>query len=107
MSTLHDVVSATYKDDYRIELTFDDGERGVVDFSAYLQRGGVFKRFCDISFFREFRVDPELGTLTWAGGIDVAPETLYAQATGSPLPDWMTPQVRDARRFLEQAGIKP
>ena len=89
---LHDVVSATYKGDYRIELTFDNGERGIVDFSAYLQRGGVFKRFCDISFFRAFRVDPELGTLTWAGEIDVAPETLYAQATGSPLSDWMTPE---------------
>ena len=89
---LHDVVSATYKGDYRIELTFDNGERGVVDFSPYLQREGVFKRFRDISFFREFRVDPELGTLTWSGEIDVAPETLYAQATGSPLPDWMTPE---------------
>ena len=86
---LHDVVSALYKGGYRIELTFDNGERGVVDFSPYLQRGGVFKRFRDVSFFREFRVDPELGTLTWADEIDVAPETLYAQATGSPLPDWM------------------
>ena len=86
---LHDVVSASYKGGYRIELTFDNGEQGVVDFSPYLQRGGVFKRFRDVSFFREFQVDPELGTLTWADEIDVAPETLYAQATGSPLPDWM------------------
>ena len=89
---LHDVVSASYKGGYRIELTFDNGERGVVDFSPYLQRGGVFKRFRDVSFFREFRVDPELGTLTWADEIDLAPETLYAQATGSPLPDWMIPE---------------
>lgn len=89
---LHDVVSALYKGGYRIELVFDNGERGVVDFSPYLQRGGVFKRFHDVSFFREFRVDPELGTLTWADEIDVAPETLYAQATGAPLPDWMSPQ---------------
>jgi hypothetical protein len=89
---LHDVVSASYKGGYRIELTFDNGERGVVDFSPYLRRGGVFTRFRDVSFFREFRVNPELGTLTWADEIDVAPETLYAQATGAPLPDWMTPQ---------------
>jgi hypothetical protein len=89
---LHDVVSATYKGDYRIELTFDDGARGVVDFSSYLQRVGVFQRFRDINFFREFRVDPELGTLTWAGEIGVAPETLYAQATGLPLPHWMNPE---------------
>ena len=87
---LHDVVSATYKGDYRIELIFDNGEHGVVDFSPYLQRGGVFKRFRDLSFFRAFQVDPELGTLTWADEIDIAPETLYAQATGSRLPDWMS-----------------
>ncbi len=87
---LHDVITAVYKDNYQIELTFDDGARGVVDFTPYLQRGGVFKRFRDIAFFREFRVDAELGTLTWQDEIDVAPETLYARATGSPLPDWMT-----------------
>jgi hypothetical protein len=89
---LRDVVSAKYKGGYRIEITFDDGERGVVDFSPYLQRGGVFLRFRDVSFFREFRVDLELGTLTWAGEIDIAPERLYALATGSPLPDWTTPE---------------
>lgn len=87
---LHDIVRASYQGDYRIELTFDNGDSGVVDFLPYLQRGGVFERFRDIDFFREFRVDFELGTLTWAGEIDVAPETLYAQATGTPLPDWMT-----------------
>ena len=89
---LHDVVSASYKGGYLIDIIFDSGERGVVDFSPYLQRGGVFKKFRDIDFFREFRVNPELGTLTWADEIDVAPETLYAQATGAALPDWMTPQ---------------
>ena len=90
---LHDVVAASYKGGYRIELVFDDGERGVVDFSSYLQRGGVFTRFHDVGFFRKFRVNPELGTLTWDGEIDIAPETLYAQATGSPLPDWATTEI--------------
>ncbi len=84
-----DVVSASYRGGYRIELTFENGKHGVVDFAPYLQREGIFKRLRDIAFFCEFRVDPELGTLTWNNEIDVAPETLYAQATGSPLPDWM------------------
>ena len=87
---LRDVVSASYKGGYQIELTFDNGESGIIDFSSYLQRGGVFKRFRDLSFFRAFQVDPELGTLTWADEIDIAPETLYAQATGSGLPEWMS-----------------
>jgi hypothetical protein len=93
---IHDVVSATYQGSYRIELTFDDGKRGIVDFTPYLKRGGVFKRFRDLTFFREFRVNEEFGTLTWGDEIDIAPETLYAKATGAPLPDWMTKDVPSA-----------
>ena len=86
---LHDVVSASYVDGYRIELAFDDGERGVVDFTEYLDGGGVFERLRDPEFFRSFTVDRDLGVITWGGEVDVAPETLYAAATGKPLPDWM------------------
>ncbi|MBI4962673.1 MAG: DUF2442 domain-containing protein [Desulfomonile tiedjei] len=86
---IHDVVAAVYKGGYRIELEFDDGKRGVVDFSKYMAKGGVFERFKDMEFFREFSVNAELGTLTWGDEVDVAPETLYAEATGSDLPSWM------------------
>ncbi len=86
---IHDVVGAVYKGDYRIELEFDDGKRGVVDFFKYLDRGGVFERFEDMEFFRGFSVNEELGTLTWGDEVDVAPETLYSEATGSGLPSWM------------------
>ncbi len=86
---IHDVVSAEYRDGYRIEVVFDDGRGGVVDFSEYAERGGVFERFRDIEFFRNFRVNEELGILTWGDDVDIAPETLYAEATGEPLPEWM------------------
>lgn len=85
---IHDVIAATHIGEYRIEVVFDDGKRGVVDFSRYLERGGVFERFKDIAFFRSFSVNNELGTLTWDDEVDVAPETLYAEATGSGLPNW-------------------
>ncbi len=32
-----------------------------------------------------------VGTILWGREIDIAPETLYAEATGSPLPEWMEP----------------
>jgi len=86
---LHDIVGAKYIEDYKIEIEFDDGNSGVVDFSKYLEKGGVFGRFRDISFFRRFSVNEELGTLTWDGEIDIAPETLYAYATGTGLPEWV------------------
>jgi len=55
-------------------VRFSDGRTGVVDFSEYLDRGGVFEAFRDIHFFRRFRVNDELGILTWEKGIDIAPE---------------------------------
>ncbi len=86
---IHDLVGAVHRGGYQIELEFDDGERGVVDFTKYLERGGIFERFRDMAFFRGFLVNKELGTLTWADEIDIAPETLYAEATGRALPEWM------------------
>jgi hypothetical protein len=95
---IHDLVSAEYKGEYRIELAFDDGSKGTVDFSKYLNKGGVFAPFRDLSYFKRFKVDHELGVLTWEGGLDIAPETLYSDATGSPLPAWMAPDVSKVRK---------
>ncbi len=48
------LVSAKYLEAYRIELTFDDGKSGAVDFSKYLVNGGVFERLRDFDYFRNF-----------------------------------------------------
>ena len=87
-----DVISATYKGNYEIEVTFEDGATGIVDFSKYLSKGGVFEKFNDIEFFKSFKINHDLGVLTWADEINIAPETIYAEATGSQLPKWMNRQ---------------
>jgi len=92
---LYNVTAATHKGGNLIEIEFDDGSRGVVDFSKYLTRGGVFERFKDPAYFQRFRVDEDAGTLIWDDEVDIAPETLYAQATGK-LPSWMEPEEIDA-----------
>lgn len=96
-----DLVHAVYKGDYLVELFFDDGKRGTVDFSKYLKRGGVFRKFKRLEYFRDFRVNKELGVLTWKDGLDIAPETLYAEATGADLPSWMEKQedIKPNRRI--------
>ena len=86
---LIDIKSAEYYGDYKIKLTFEDGKSGIVDFASYINKEGVFKKFRDLSFFKSFAVDPEVKTLTWGSEVDIAPETLYSQATHSKLPDWM------------------
>lgn len=84
-----EVISAEYLDGYRISLVFGNGKKGVVDLSHYANRGGVFGHFKEPDYFRRFSINPDFGVLCWQGGADIAPETLYALATGEPLPDWM------------------
>lgn len=84
-----DVISGKYIDGYKIELDFEDGKKGIVDFSKYLQSGGVFDRFKDLEFFKMFRINSELGVITWGDEVDISPETLYSEATGAPLPTWV------------------
>jgi hypothetical protein len=86
---LIDLVFAEYCGDYKIRLKFEDGKSGVIDFADYKNKGGVFKQFKNLDFFKSFKVDPELGTLVWNNEIDIAPEILYSKATNSSLPDWM------------------
>jgi hypothetical protein len=105
---LYDVIGATYRGDYLIEIEFDDGSRGLVDFSKYLQRSGVFERFRDLAYFRRFVVNEDAGTLTWGNEVDIAPETLYAEATGRGLPAWTeSDQAGTTDRHIETGGLQP
>ncbi len=39
-----------------------------------------------MEFFRQVRVDPEIGTIVWPNELDFCPDVLYHEATGTPLP---------------------
>jgi hypothetical protein len=41
----------------------------------------VFEPLADPAYFREVRLDEELGTIVWPNGADVAPETLHSRAS--------------------------
>jgi hypothetical protein len=51
-----------------------------------------------------FTVNHELGTLTWQNEIDIAPETLYSEATGSPLPDWVEADEDSANPSIQRTA---
>ncbi len=86
---LHDLIKAEYINGYKINLTFDDGKDGIVDFSQFIEKGGVFKKLKNQAIFKNFEINKELGVITWDGEIDIAPEILYSKATNTPLPEWM------------------
>jgi hypothetical protein len=72
---------------HRLELTFDEGTVGVVDFNDWLiGAGGVFAPLADEAFFRQVRLCPEGGTIEWPNGLDLCPDVLYGRATGIPIP---------------------
>jgi hypothetical protein len=73
---MNDVVEVRYVRDYTLWLRFQDGTCGEVDISRSF-KGPVFEPLRNVEFFRQVRVDPELGTIVWPNGADVAPETLY------------------------------
>ena len=85
----HDVTEVLILDDYKLQLTFDDGKSGVLDCKPFIEKGGVFSKLRDPEFFKSVQINSELGVLTWDDEIDIAPETVYSIATGSPLPEWM------------------
>jgi hypothetical protein len=67
-----------------LRLLFSDGTVGDVDLSAE-RWTGVLEPLNDAAFFAQVTVDGESGTVTWPGGIDLAPEPLYEQAHAHPL----------------------
>jgi hypothetical protein len=72
-----------------LELTFADGKSGIVDFRKYIHKGGIFARLEDLDYFKRVTVNRGLGIIAWDNEIDIAPETLYSEATKEPLPPWM------------------
>lgn len=66
--------------DHRLRLGFENGIEGELDFAGRDWRG-VFEPLGDASYFRRVVLDPELGTIVWPNGADIAPETLYDRVT--------------------------
>ena len=80
------ITDVKHTEGYCLELTFADGVQAELDFAdRILGRGGVFARLEDVDFFKQVRVDPEAGTLIWPNDVDLDPDVLYSEATGTPI----------------------
>jgi len=73
------ITEAKYIKDYMVEVSFNNGRKGVANLSDAL-KGPVFESLKNKSNFSSFTVDEELETIVWSNGADLAPEYVYFQA---------------------------
>jgi hypothetical protein len=73
---LHPIVEVEVVGARRLRLAFDDGVSGELGASTW-EWTGVFEPLSDPGYFARVRLDPELGTIGWPNGADVAPGTLH------------------------------
>jgi hypothetical protein len=62
------------RDDYKLEITFTNGQVRVFD-CAPLLSFGVFQELQDLAYFQQARA--EGGTVVWPHEQDICPDTLY------------------------------
>jgi len=70
------IKEARYIKDHVLWIRFSDGAEGQVDLGSELG-GEIFKPLKKIEYFKQFKLDNDLMTLTWPNGADFAPEFLY------------------------------
>jgi hypothetical protein len=76
------VIDARHAGGYRVWLRFANDVTGEIDLSDVLW-GPVFEPLKDVREFAKLRADPELETVVWENGADLAPESLYGRVKAS------------------------
>ncbi len=71
---LVDVTSVSVISYLKLQVTFEDGLQGIVEFSPE-RLTGVFEALKDESYFNQVHVHH--GAVTWPNELDLAPDTMY------------------------------
>ena len=73
---LFDVIAFAWEGGYTLRLEFDDGTERVINFAPILH-GPLWGTLQNIDLFRQVRLDEEIGTIVWPGGLDIDPTVLH------------------------------
>jgi hypothetical protein len=74
------ITSAKPLSHFQLQLSFDNGESGVVDLADFAGRG-VFEIWLRPGIFEQVEVT-EFGAVQWPGEIDLCPDSLYLRMSG-------------------------
>jgi hypothetical protein len=82
MGTACEIRAVEHLGGFCLRLTFADDLVADVDLADRIQRaaGPIFTALQDETLFAQVQVDPELGTIVWPNGADLAPDVLHAEA---------------------------
>lgn len=72
------IVDAHYVSNFTVWLRFSDGVEGQVDLRSYLD-GPMFEVLRNPEEFKRVSLHPELRTIVWPNGADLAPEFLRSK----------------------------
>ena len=70
------VINVKPEQNFKLLITFNNGEMKSFDVKPYLEIG-IFKELQDESIFNS--VKPFLGSIQWANGVHLCPDTLYLE----------------------------
>lgn len=82
------ITSVIANDDFTLTITFDNGEKRLLDMKSTLEAGTVFETFADINNFRRVYIDDEHciawdidpnidSNIVWNNKVDLCPDTCY------------------------------
>ena len=71
---MREIIKVETLEDYKLILTFDNGEVKIKDMKTYLNKG-VFKKLKDVNLFNNVKI--KYGTISWEDNIDMCADSLY------------------------------
>lgn len=73
---MHWVKNATYQNDYKIAIQFEDYTTKLIDLKDCLDKG-IFIPLQELTNFIKFKVNNDTDTIEWENGADLSPDFLY------------------------------
>ena len=79
MNAPYQISSVSHLGEYRLRVGFVDGTFRTIDLGPKLASsvGPIFEPLRDVAFFSQVSVDPEIGTVVWPNGADIAPDAIH------------------------------
>ena len=79
MSAPYQISSVSHLGEYRLRVGFVDGTFRTIDLGPKLASsvGPIFEPLRDVAFFAQVSVDPEIRTVVWPDGADIAPDVIH------------------------------